>query len=111
MNKHAQRQEPVTTECIDEKLYRLIVENIKDHAVIALDLNQRIIYWNPGAEKTFGYKKEEIIGKDFATLFTPEDRQKGTPKRELEETKTSGSAGDFHWQLRNDGSLFWASGH
>jgi PAS domain S-box-containing protein len=87
-----------------------MVESVTDHAVIGIDLEGRILSWNAGAEKILGYTKEEVVGKRFSIFFTPEDRQSGVPERELESARTRGSAGDFRWQMRKDGSRFWASG-
>jgi PAS domain S-box-containing protein len=112
MNNTAQRQRQrqESPEALDDKFFRLIVESVTDHAVIGIDLEGRLLSWNAGAEKIFGYVKEEVMGKPFSILFTPEDRQSGVPERELENARTRGSAGDFRWQMRKDGSGFWASG-
>jgi PAS domain S-box-containing protein len=109
MNK-AQRQRQESPEALDDKFFRLMVESVTDHAVIGIDLEGRILSWNAGAEKIIGYTKEEFVGNHFAILFTPEDRQSGVPERELENARTRGSIGDFRWQMRKDGSRFWASG-
>src|SRR5262245_8360315 len=109
MNK-AQSQRQESPEALDDKFFRLMVESVTDHAVIGFDLEGRILSWNAGAEKIFGYTKEEVVGKHFAILFTPEDRQSGVPERELENARTRGSVGDFRWQMRKDDSRFWASG-
>jgi len=106
----AQRQKQESQEALDDKIFRLMVESVTDHAVIGVDLEGRILSWSAGAEKLFGHAKEEVVGKHFSILFTPEDRQSGAPKSELEKAKTRGSAGDFRWQMREDGSRFWASG-
>jgi PAS domain S-box-containing protein len=106
----AQRQRQESPEALDNKFFRLMVESLTDHVVIGIGLEGRILSWNAGAEKIFGYMKEEVVGKLFAILFTPEDRQSGVPERELESARTRGSAGDFRWQMRKDGSRFWASG-
>jgi PAS domain S-box-containing protein len=87
-----------------------MVESVTDHAAIGIDLEGRILSWNAGAEKIIGYVKEEFVGKHFSILFTPEDRQSSVPEHELEIARTRGSAGDFRWQMRKDGSRFWASG-
>src|SRR5262245_58232067 len=109
MNK-AQRQRQGSPEALDNKFYRLMVESVTDHAVIGIDLEGRILSWNAGAEIILGYTKEEVVGKHFSIFFTPEDRQSGVPERELENARIRGSSGDFRWQMREDGSRFWASG-
>ncbi|MBO0724267.1 MAG: PAS domain S-box protein [Blastocatellia bacterium] len=106
----AQRQKQESQGALDDKVFRLMVESVTDHAVIGVDLEGRILSWSAGAEKLFGYANEEVVGKHISILFTPEDRQSGAPKRELENARTRGSAGDFRWQMRKDGSRFWASG-
>jgi len=111
MNNNARRQMKESLGAIDDRLFRLMVRSVTDHAVIGIDLKGRIFGWNAGAEKAFGHLKEEIIGESFSTLFTLEDRQQGLPEYELEHAGTRGRAEDFRWQLRKDGSCFWASGY
>ncbi|MBF7097016.1 PAS domain S-box protein [Alkalibacter mobilis] len=43
-----------------------------DEAVLALSADYDIVYWNRGAEEKFGYKSEEIVGKNVRVLI-PED--------------------------------------
>ncbi len=44
-----------------------IVENSSE-AILSRDMDRRIITWNNGAEKMFGYSKEEAIGKSVTEL-------------------------------------------
>ncbi|MBI4319723.1 MAG: PAS domain S-box protein [Chloroflexi bacterium] len=48
-----------------------IVESSED-AIIGTDLDGRIRAWNPGAERLYGYRAEEITGKSISVLFPPE---------------------------------------
>jgi PAS domain S-box-containing protein len=50
-----------------------VVQSSHD-AIAAKTLNGIITDWNQGAERTFGYKPKEIIGKSVLTLI-PKDRQ------------------------------------
>src|SRR6266545_2883956 len=43
-------------------------EHIFD-AVIVMDLDARVLEWNPGAERVFGWTKEEMLGKSPAALY------------------------------------------
>src|ERR1700744_4672561 len=49
-----------------------------DDAIISKDLNGIITSWNEGAERIFGYKPEEVIGKPI-TLIIPPDRHHEEP--------------------------------
>jgi PAS domain S-box-containing protein len=40
-------------------------------AIIVVDEDARVTYWNPAAEKTFGYSNEEALGKDIHGLVVP----------------------------------------
>jgi PAS domain S-box-containing protein len=40
-------------------------------AIIAKDLTGRIVCWNEGAERVFGYRAAEVIGKPFSILGFP----------------------------------------
>ncbi len=53
-----------------EEKYRKLFQESKD-AMILVDEKARVTCWNPAAEKIFGYKSEEAIGKDIHKLVVP----------------------------------------
>jgi PAS domain S-box-containing protein len=93
-----------------EAQLRLMLESVRDYAIFAMDLAGRVTTWNPGAERLFGYAPGEIIGRDSAVLFTPEDRAAGEQVREMTKALQTGRGEDERWHLRKDGSRFFASG-
>lgn len=61
---------------VDKKLIKNHFEAIvdsSDDAIISKTLDGLVMSWNKGAERIFGYKAEEIIGKPMSTIF-PKDR-------------------------------------
>ena len=53
-----------------EKKFQKISEAAKD-AIILLDPVGMISFWNPAAEKLFGYASDEVIGKELHRLIVP----------------------------------------
>lgn len=50
---------------------RLIMNSALD-AIVTMDVQGLITFWNPQAEKIFGWKEEEVIGKSLADTIIPE---------------------------------------
>jgi PAS domain S-box-containing protein len=92
------------------KRFRLLVEGVKDYAIFMLDAHGRVVSWNPGAERIKGYQANEIVGRDYSVFYTPEDIESGKPQRALEIAAAEGSYDESGWEVRSDGSRFWASG-
>jgi PAS domain S-box-containing protein len=53
-----------------EEMFRLITTTAKD-AIILMDEEGRITYWNPAAETMFGYTATEVMGKNLHQLLAP----------------------------------------
>ena len=94
----------------NEEQFRLLIEGAMDYAIFLIDPEGRISSWNPGAERVFGYKQDEIVGQPLARIFTPEDIEAGEPGQELQTATTSNRSEDERWQVRKDGGRFWAQG-
>src|ERR1700736_310823 len=87
----------------------MLVDGVRDYAIIMLDLRGQILSWSAGAEKVNGYKAEEIIGHNFSCFFTPEEIRKGRPEELLRLTALSGRQEEQGMRVRKDGSRFLAN--
>ena len=94
---------------LGEEHFRLLVESIKDYAILLLDPEGHVLSWNAGAERIKGYRPEEIIGRHFSVFYPPEAVAKGWPQEELRRTAAEGRFEDEGWRVKKDGSRFWAN--
>ena len=74
-----------------ENWFRLLVDSVTDYAIYMLDPEGRVVTWNVGAERSKGYKAEEILGRNFSIFFLPEDAAAGLPADELAEGGARGT--------------------
>ncbi|HKD04930.1 MAG TPA: PAS domain S-box protein [Bryobacteraceae bacterium] len=51
--------------------FAAIIESSED-AIISKTLDGTILTWNPGAERTYGYSAEEVIGRSMTILLPPD---------------------------------------
>ncbi len=68
---------------LSEQRNRIITSTARD-AIIMIDEDGRILFWNPAAEKIFGYAEEEMLGTELHSILVPESYrekyQKGMAK-------------------------------
>ncbi len=93
----------------DEASFRLLVQSVRDYAILMLDPDGRIVSWNEGAERIKGYTADEVIGRSFAIFYPPEAVAKGFPQHKLDVASREGRFEDEGWRVRKDGSRFWAN--
>jgi PAS domain S-box-containing protein len=86
-----------------------LVAAVEDYAIFSLDRDGNVRDWNRGAEKITFFTPSEIIGKHFSCFYPPEAQAEGAPQRELETAARVGRYAAEGWQVRKDGSRFWAS--
>ncbi len=92
----------------EEEHFRLFVSNVPDYAIFLLDVDGRVATWNAGAQRIKGYRAEDILGRYYGLLYTPEARREGEPQRHLAEAAASGHEQYEGWRMRADGSRFYA---
>ncbi|MBT6051453.1 MAG: PAS domain S-box protein, partial [Candidatus Scalindua sp.] len=84
-----------------KELYENLVRDSSD-IIISVDLDRKVIVFNPAAEKAFGYTKEEIIGKHVNMLYAD-------PSQGLHVHKATKEISTFEGEIvnrRKDGSTF-----
>ena len=94
---------------VSELSMRTITDSAQD-AIIMMDPDGRISYWNPAAERIFGYTTAEATGRDLHGLFAP-DRFHGAFRAALPAFLRTGEGGAVGRTLdlegrRRDGTEF-----
>lgn len=92
-----------------EEKFRGVIEASTD-AIIMAGEDEKLLLWNHGAEKIFGYKKDEILGKNYNDFIVPKEYN-GSPGQALKKAvKTKKLAYDGKiinaMGLKKDGTRF-----
>ncbi len=87
--------------------FDLLATDAKEYAVFLVGLDGKLLCWNAGAERIFGFSSSEIIGQHFSRFFSAEDVFTGQPEHELQTALADGRAVGNCWQVRKDGARFW----
>lgn len=86
-----------------------LLMNVQD-SIIGTDPEFNISYWNQGAESLYGWKKEEVIGKQakdiLKTEFTHEERESV-----IQKLNKDGTYFDEFKQIRKDGIQIFVETH
>ncbi|HEX7858925.1 MAG TPA: CHASE domain-containing protein [Verrucomicrobiae bacterium] len=93
-----------------EETFALLVRLAEEYAIIIMGPDGRITDWNPGAQRIFGYVDEEVVGRESAIFFTPEDQAAEIPEARIRKAEADGQVSDEGWRVRKDGSRLWMSG-
>ncbi|UEM21713.1 response regulator [Skermanella mucosa] len=98
-----------------EERFRLLVEGVRDYAIVMLDPAGLVTSWNAGAERLLGYCESEILGQPAGVLDPAAGI--GVPQGEgasggvgamLALAASDGSVHGEHVRVRKDGSRFQA---
>jgi formate hydrogenlyase transcriptional activator len=82
---------------------------VQDYALFLLDTDGRIARWYSGAERIYGYSGDEVIGKHVCFVYPGDENPSPEPQQELKRSAAAGHFGIEAWQVRKDGSRFWAN--
>jgi diguanylate cyclase (GGDEF)-like protein/PAS domain S-box-containing protein len=89
----------------DEAGYRQIINNIYD-SVIVMDMAGFITEWNNGAELMFGYRAEEVVGRNILFLYADDDTAGG--EFAADSFLNEGGREMEVRRRRKSGEIFWA---
>ena len=74
-----------------------LIENVEDYAIVAMDLEGRVVHCNVGTVRMTGFETSELLGKPLDQIFTPEDVAAGAPQIELRAAASLGRAANERW--------------
>ena len=84
-----------------------ILDSAIVYAIMALDYYGNIMEFNKGAEKIFGWKKDEVLNKEnIGITITPEDRKRGIQEEMSKRTRTEGVCELEMNRVRKNGDRF-----
>lgn len=92
-----------------EERMRILIEGVKDYALIMIDPQGRVSRWNSGAGYITGYTEQEIVGKPLSILYTDEDKKSHEMEKHLEIARETGRCESEGWKVRKDGSRFFSN--
>ena len=92
-----------------EERLRLLIDRVVDYAIFTMTDEGIVDSWNRGAQRLFGHRADDIVGRSFALLFTQRDRDADLPAAELTRARRDGRSSGERTYVRSDGSSFYAS--
>ncbi len=72
--------------------FDLLAADAREYAVFLIGTDGQIRCWNPGAERLFGYRSNDVIGQHFSQFFSADDIRSGQPEHELQSAQDDGHA-------------------
>jgi PAS domain S-box-containing protein len=89
-----------------EERFRILVDGVKEYSIVLLDPKGQVASWNVGAERLFGYLRDQILGQPSAVLYPQADKARA--RKNLEDAVANGRQEDEGWRVRSDGECFFA---
>jgi formate hydrogenlyase transcriptional activator len=82
---------------------------VQDYALYLLDAEGSLAAWYSGAARIYGYQAEEVIGQHASFLYPDVNLARFKLQEELNRIAAEGHMGTEGWQVKSDGSRFWAN--
>jgi PAS domain S-box-containing protein len=80
-----------------------ILESSTEYSVIGKDLDGKILLWNEGARRLYGYEPEEVVGRaNSSILHTPEAVALGKPRQIMDAALRDGKWEGIISRIRKD---------
>jgi PAS domain S-box-containing protein len=85
-----------------------VLESSTEYSIVAKDLQGRILAWNEGARRVYGYEPADVVGKSAFLLHDPDDVKSGRAQQFLDEALASGKWSGALTRVRKNGTRFRA---
>src|ERR1051325_4781252 len=86
-----------------------ILESSTEYSIIGKDLEGKILLWNEGARRLYGYSPDEVVGRAYSSiLHTPEDVAADRPREYMNIALREGKWEGTIARVRKNGQRFQA---
>jgi formate hydrogenlyase transcriptional activator len=82
---------------------------VQDYALFLLDTEGRLAAWYAGAARIYGYEADEAIGQQVSFLHPGASSAWVKLQEEFDRITAEGHMGTEGWQVKKNGSRFWAN--
>jgi PAS domain S-box-containing protein len=88
-----------------QKAYYQALHQLSPVAIVTLGMDERVISWNPAAEKLYGYTRDEALGRLLDDLLFPTDDMLVESKALWRQAEEHGLAHQIGRRARKDGQF------
>src|SRR5436190_20424709 len=90
---------------LQDEILRLAIDAFAGHAFVTLDASEWITSWSSGAERLFGYTREQAVGSHASTLFGTTDRQWTLLREDMQRAQQHGPVSSCRRLEQKDGTV------
>lgn len=91
-----------------EERFKLLVDTVEEYAIVLLDPVGRVVSWNRGARRLYGFEEDDVLGRPAVDLFPAGDAARHDLSERLRAAGAERPYRTEALQVRKDGSEFWA---